>query len=359
MLTLTKVPILLALMLTLTTGCGGGSSEDGPAGSGGTAGNGGTGGSAGGSGSGGAGGGGGDVGTRFSQLTAWGNHSCGLLLDGSVRCWGSDAHADDEPPSSDTFEEIHTANTYSCGVLTNQSVACWGEGQGTAIPDGESFETIALGFDHACGLRANGTVLCWGGQTSDEECASNEYNCGQGLSPAGTFTQIAAGHYSNCGLREEGTVECWGAGRTDDSISPNWGQALAPSGSFVQLFAGFWHYCALDASGEATCWGAGTQNVCSGPPICTAAKQPHRRVKSSRRSGSAGFTAAESVLMTSRLVGVPIDLVSGDLDPPSTEVFDDFKAGQNHSCGLRADGVGICWGYVPCGVPDSEPCGTP
>jgi hypothetical protein len=143
---LTKISMPLVLTFLLATGCGGGSSEDGPAGSGGA------GGSAGGSGS------GGDGGPRFSQLTAWGDHSCGLLLDGSVRCWGSDTHAAVEPPANDTFGEIHTANTYSCG---------------------------------------------------------------QGLSPAGTFTQIAAGHYSNWGLREGGTVECWGAGQTDDSISPN------------------------------------------------------------------------------------------------------------------------------------------
>ena len=226
---LTKISMLLVLTFLLATGCGGGSSEDDPAGSGGA------GGSAGGSGSGGDGGAGGDGGPRFSQLTAWGDHSCGLLLDGSVRCWGSDTHAAVEPPANDTFREIHTANTYSCG-------------QGLS-PAG-TFTQIAAGHYSNCGLREGGTVECWGAGTQNV-CSGPNLHCGQATPPEGqTFKTLGLGWLHSCGIRADDSTTCWGFDRLGS------GDLDPPSGEvFEQLTAGQNHSCGLRADGVGICWG--------------------------------------------------------------------------------------------------------
>ncbi|MFW2388767.1 MAG: hypothetical protein ACN4G0_10545, partial [Polyangiales bacterium] len=143
----TKISTLLLISSLMTLGCGGGSSDEGPGGTSGTGGTAGTGGV------GGDGGNGGDPGSRFAQLSAAQDHTCGLFRDGSVDCWGTDAHGDEATPIGFAFEAIETATNYTCAIKSEETLECWGEGQGTQVPNGELFESIALGFDHACGLR--------------------------------------------------------------------------------------------------------------------------------------------------------------------------------------------------------------
>ena len=39
---------------------------------------------------------------RFSEVSAWYEHSCGLRADGTIECWGRDNHGQRSVPDSVT-----------------------------------------------------------------------------------------------------------------------------------------------------------------------------------------------------------------------------------------------------------------
>ena len=62
------------------------------------------------------------------------------------------------------FTAIAGGFDYTCGIRLDGTVACWGtnnwEGQADA-PDGE-FTAVAAYVNHTCGIRTNQTIACWG-----------------------------------------------------------------------------------------------------------------------------------------------------------------------------------------------------
>jgi alpha-tubulin suppressor-like RCC1 family protein len=108
-------------------------------------------------------------GIRYSQVSAGGNHTCGVKTDGTVACWGSNNEfASDkvvgqaEPPGG-TFTSVSAGDCYTCGVKTDGTVACWGENDyGQATPPTGIFISVSAGGAHACGVKTDGTVACWG-----------------------------------------------------------------------------------------------------------------------------------------------------------------------------------------------------
>ena len=111
-----------------------------------------------------------------------------------------------------------------CGVLANGSVKCWGSdafgqfGRGSAnlvdtsgSPVGVTgAAAVAVGARHACALRGDGRVLCWGsgfmgnGQAAQSAAAPALV---QGLTDV---RAINAGVDFTCALRGDGQVLCWG-----------------------------------------------------------------------------------------------------------------------------------------------------
>lgn len=159
----------------------------------------------------------------YKDVAASDQFTCGLLMDGSVDCWG-------EPPSviAGTFTDIDAYGSRLCGLTTDSRIVCNDSsastltGSYTQLAVGPSvcgvtsgavhcagldnregeFARISVGKDFACGLSIDGTASCWG----------------SGLRvppPAGAFTAIASGDDYACGLRSDGALICWGENRGD------------------------------------------------------------------------------------------------------------------------------------------------
>ena len=73
-------------------------------------------------------------------VAAGDKHSCALLSDGTIQCWGSETDAPEE-----TFTEVFAGGILSCGLRPDGTVECWGgnsaqldppEGVSTALPIG-------------------------------------------------------------------------------------------------------------------------------------------------------------------------------------------------------------------------------
>ena len=176
----------------------------------------------------------------FSQVSVAAAHGCGLRLDRTAACWGSNLFGEATAPNG-SFFELGTAYEQSCGRRTDGTLVCWGdarEGQASTPPG--AFSQLSVGDYHSCALRADGTVACWGLAAS-----------GAASPPAGTFSRISAGTNHTCGVKTDRTLACWG--------SDTGGAASPPPGAFVDVNAGFGFSCALKTDDSVICWGANTQ----------------------------------------------------------------------------------------------------
>ena len=65
--------------------------------------------------------------------------------------------------------EATVGESYSCGLRIDGSAECWGSniyGQ-SSLPAG-AFQSIDAGQDHVCGLTDANTALCWGFNSSGQ-----------------------------------------------------------------------------------------------------------------------------------------------------------------------------------------------
>jgi len=223
-------------------------------------------------------------------LAVGGFHNCALLSDRTVKCWGrnqdgqvgngdntTDVRAPALPVSGLASVAAITAGGYhSCALMPDSTVRCWGRntrgqlGDGTgsyfsSTPVTVSGMTTAVsvsgGFYHTCAVLRDGTVQCWGdndsGQIGNALTYSNVPMTVAGISNA---LAVSAGAYHTCALLADATVQCWGRntngqlgnGATTNSSSPVLVGGLASPGF---LGAGGIHTCALAADRSGRCWG--------------------------------------------------------------------------------------------------------
>ncbi len=200
-----------------------------------------------------------DVGATVVQIAAGQAHTCTRTSLGTVRCWGSQGNGalghgngnvtigDDETPAtagdvvlSDFATDIALGWLHSCAVLEDGSVQCWGRGNdgrlgygnsayvgfnnspadaGTVELDGPARQVVA-GFAHTCALLDDGTVQCWGFGSSGQLGYGNGDTIGDDEDPADagvvpldtTVRSIAADGNHTCAITEAGRVRCWGQG---------------------------------------------------------------------------------------------------------------------------------------------------
>jgi len=141
--------------------------------------------------------------TTATSIALGGVHSCALLMDGKVMCWGwnqfgqlgdrttTDRVTPVEVSGITTATSITLGNRHSCALLTGGTVKCWGSnGNGELgasvastcdmwgyYPDPATIscsttpvevsgiadaESIALGSSHSCAVLDDGKVMCWG-----------------------------------------------------------------------------------------------------------------------------------------------------------------------------------------------------
>jgi alpha-tubulin suppressor-like RCC1 family protein len=126
--------------------------------------------------------------TGVSQVVARSNYSC-AIKNGGVWCWGGNAdgrlgngsYDDSAEPTPviglrEGVAEVSLGPSHACALLLNQSVRCWGSGGsgelGSVSPTSSSVplqavrfparaEALALGASTTCGI-ADGAAFCLG-----------------------------------------------------------------------------------------------------------------------------------------------------------------------------------------------------
>jgi alpha-tubulin suppressor-like RCC1 family protein len=229
-------------------------------------------------------------------VAAGDSHTCALLVDSSVRCWGSNDYGQVgdntrvsrlepvEVPGLAGVQQIAAGIWHTCGLVdleNDRSVKCWGSNGNGQLGDGtlvDRYQPVAVvglvsdvaaigaGSGHTCAVLAGGGAQCWGGNWVGQLGAVTYRH----LLPAlvsgleDRVQAIAAGDGHTCVLtaadeEESGGVQCWGAAaKLGDGAQISRYQPAAVSGldSGVQaISAGQDHACALSISGGVQCWG--------------------------------------------------------------------------------------------------------
>jgi alpha-tubulin suppressor-like RCC1 family protein len=259
-------------------------------------------------------------GRAVQRVTAGDNHTCVLLDDGHVRCWGRN-HAgqlglgDIEERGNDegemaalidvnlgagrTATALDAGLFQTCAVLDDGAVKCWGRntegslGLGStddAIGDdpGETVDVlptvdlagqravrISVGFNAACVLFDDETVQCWGDNTrgqlgiggpsrgaSSTDMGTNlpTLELGEGV------LDVAIADGFACALLRSGSVKCWGdnasgalgLGSVESTTIPTESVQLGTGRTAVALSLGQTYACAMLDTSEVKCWGSST-----------------------------------------------------------------------------------------------------
>ena len=244
-------------------------------------------------------------------IAAGGGHTCALLSDGSMQCWGNNDRGQlgngiisQFPQTTITTVSglggataIAMGENHTCAVLSDKSARCWGlnfNGQlgngmtaDLAIPEtvsnlGGTVTAIAGGSNHNCALLMDGSVQCWGnnesGQIGIGETA--RFSTPVTVTDISGALAVSAGGAHTCVLDADGTVQCMGYnlygqlgnGTNTDSVT-SLAATVSGLGDATAIAAGGNHSCALLSNGSVQCWGSnenaelGTGEV-SGPGSC-------------------------------------------------------------------------------------------
>jgi alpha-tubulin suppressor-like RCC1 family protein len=190
-----------------------------------------------------------------------GGHTCVLLEDATLHCWGLNNRGQlgygntndfgDDPGETPNVKavaindvaQIQLGSRFTCVLTASKKVRCWGikffngyntedigddELPATAgfVNVGADVKQLSLGGKHTCVLRTDDKIKCWG---------------------AGDFGQLGYGNTNTIGDNEPLTDV--------DTVQVN---TDITQGKVVKIFSGGKHNCVLFETGNIKCWGENT-----------------------------------------------------------------------------------------------------
>jgi alpha-tubulin suppressor-like RCC1 family protein len=320
-------------------------------------------------------------------------HTCALLDDGSIKCWGNnglgqlglgDTTSRGRLPNQmgDSLAAVAlgtgrsakalVANSFhTCALLDNDTVKCWGGGAGLGIGDvnnrgdqpsemGDNLPAVSLGTNrtakalsaggsHVCALLDDNSVKCWGDNSSGQLGLGDTNSRGDQANQMGdnllavalgtgrSVKAIAAGDDHTCALLDDNTVKCWGynqdgelglgdgntrgdqAGEMGDNLPV---VALGNGHTAQGLAAGALHSCVLLDDNTVKCWGYNQDGELGLGDKTTRGDQP----------GEMGASLPMVALGSGRTAKA---ITSGQM--------------AGHTCALLDNDTIKCWGYVAFG----------
>ena len=272
-----------------------------------------------------------------STVSAGYYHTCALISDGTVKCWGygsygqlgnggSSSSAVPVPVSGlSNAIDVSAGDYHTCALIDDGTVVCWGDGAYGRLGNGGTnnkyspvpviglvdVTALSAGGDHSCAVTFSGTVYCWGGGSDGQLGNGYTSNSGVPVAVSGLSDAVAvsAGFSHTCALASDGTVYCWGKGSygalgSGSPLGRNVAVAV-PGLIATAISAGADHTCALTANATVYCWGKDYY-------------------------GQLGNGATSDVQVPIPVVGLGKAVA--------------VSAGSNHTCAQKDSGALVCWG---------------
>ncbi len=213
-------------------------------------------------------------------------HTCALLTNGQVQCWGANFAGQ---LGSGSIPNPHIAapvygmgsgvidaaagGAHSCDLNASGGVACWGlndSGQlgylsslANPIPMPvptltSGVQALVTGTSHSCALTAAGGVKCWGSNIVSQLGTAISLSETTPIDVPGLTNGVAAlstnSNYT-CARLHSGLVECWGQDINSMAGPGSGPQVIAGLTDVTALGTGGLHACAVTLAGSVKCWG--------------------------------------------------------------------------------------------------------
>jgi len=218
-------------------------------------------------------------------------HVCALTNEGKVFCWGDNTRGQlgarrseeniDTPVRAEGIEgatALAAGMMHTCALLSDGRVSCWGwNGEGQTGSDVDyapevrelvapeivagisGAKNIVAGRDQTC-VKTNQGTWCWGRSylKSQSDARGYHHNQPARVPELDDLQQLALKDETACGLFTDGHVGCWGSGAF--SLLPTRPlHAESPLPLILPVARSFavgrYHGCAILQNGRVSCWG--------------------------------------------------------------------------------------------------------
>lgn len=228
-----------------------------------------------------------DLGMRSTRITANAGHTCALLENQTVRCWGNNffgqlglgdmQNRGDDPDemgsrlpevnlgTDSTARSVVAGGAFTCALLQSGQVKCWGRNESGILGRGwcqDSDGVPGLCSDSRYPLALRGLGL----YPSHLGDALLSIELGNGR----TSVDLSAGNSHICAIEDNGDLKCWGSNQYGQLgmentiergiVDGDMGDALpavalGPALTITSIASGNFHNCALFSDGGVKCWG--------------------------------------------------------------------------------------------------------
>ena len=206
------------------------------------------------------------------RLAAGGRHTCVVMPDAGVQCWGDNrsgqlGDGSVEPRTGPTVvagltdvTRLAAGTHHTCALRRDRSVACWGSTD--MLADITDAVDIAAGDRNLCILRAAGDIICVGQNSYPDQDRRDFVWLRQvpvaGITDAVRLMPTGNGHA--CAVLRAGEVRCWGDagdGQLGHGLAQPWRSPVAVPHLHAPraMAAGWGHTCAITAGHQVVCWG--------------------------------------------------------------------------------------------------------
>lgn len=223
-------------------------------------------------------------------------HACALTAGKRVACWGDNTYGRVGQPTATTFvgaptfvpglnnvQNVVTGREHSCALLMDGTVRCWGRntygqlgtgGSVTSVPTPVSprnlsdVVSIAAGAASTCAVTSLGRVWCWGwgaqGELGNATRLSSRIPVM--IQSLKRVVSVYSAQSTFCAVTADTTGWCWGAGwfgqlgngsNLSYSTKP---VQIADLDGIKSISVDQESACALTLDGSVYCWGSNRQN---------------------------------------------------------------------------------------------------
>ena len=245
------------------------------------------------------------VGTTVKSIVAAAEHTCAIVDDSSLMCWGKNdvgqlgvlklpntAVTSPVGPvdlgSGRTAKALSLGSSHTCAILDDDTLKCWGNGgyssplgygdqtsrtapEATAVVNlgaGRTAKAVSAGSSHTCAILDDDTLKCWGdnsqGYLGDGTTTMSRSPVATDLGLGRTAKAVSATTQHTCAILDDDTLKCWGNngygqlgdGTTTGRNTPT-AVNLGSGRTAKAISAASSHTCAILDDDTLKCWGAG------------------------------------------------------------------------------------------------------
>jgi len=297
----------------------------------------------------------------WKSVSGRNDYACGVKLDNSIHCWGSNNHmkcgdgVEIKKPqevyseAGQTWIDIGIDTYHTCAIDNSGDLYCWGNGEGGKTGHSESFtyrkpkkiddagkkwSSVSTGKYHTCAVDVNDDLYCFG-YNSYGQLGNNQG--GNGISSylpqkveregGATWKEVSSGETHTCAINSGDILFCWGRNNNEqlgvgdfvtEVCHDNDPCLKSPMRINVENESSIWsdvsvggdYTCAVKDDGKLYCWGESANKLGLGSDNPAPTDTPQ--------------------------------LVEGE---GWKAVSTGKENGSTHTCGTKTDDSLYCWGY--------------